>query len=146
MENEKIQVSDNIPSMAPLTILGEIAVNLEEKMADGTAFMLSKQSITKAIHRKRLSVKGFLSRPKTFDDLESLPSQLMKTTDNMPFLMLNDTVVTGDPTPRAKRLLIFMSQPGRDMLASCMSWYVTEPSNLQPTHYSPRYISLTYIY
>jgi hypothetical protein len=102
VENKKIKVAAVVPSMVPLTILGDINVNLEENMASGTAFNQSKQSITKAVHRKRLSVKGFPSRPKPFEDLESLPSQMIKTTDNMPFLMLDVTVVTVDTTPRPR--------------------------------------------
>ncbi len=66
MEDEKIKVGAIVPSIAPRTILGEISLNLEETMAGGTAFIWSKQSITKAVHRKRLSVKGYQPRPKTF--------------------------------------------------------------------------------
>jgi hypothetical protein len=56
--------------------------------------------------------------------LESLPIQLTRTTDQLPFPILNHTIMHRDDTPMAKRLLIFMSESGRDVLASCTSWYV----------------------
>jgi hypothetical protein len=124
VEDEKIKVAAIVPSIAPRTILGEISVNLEETMACGTALMRSKQSITKAVHRKALSVKGYLPRPKTFVDLESLPSQLTKTTDQLPFLVLNDTIMPSMTPPWPRDSSSFMGKSGRDVLASCMSWYM----------------------
>jgi hypothetical protein len=124
VEEKKIKMAALVPSIAPRTILGEISMNLEESMAGGTAFMRTKQSLTKAVHRKRLSVEGYPPKPQSYDDLESLPVLLTKTTNKQPFLVLNDTIVPGDMTPMAKRLLVFMSKSGRNVLASSMSWYV----------------------
>jgi hypothetical protein len=42
---------------------------------------------------------------------------------DLPFLILNDTEVTGDATPR-QRLLVYMSQQRKEVMASCSSWYV----------------------
>jgi hypothetical protein len=93
-------------------------------MTGGTAFMRNKQSLSRAIQRKRVSMKGYPSRPKTFDDLELIPSNLMRTTDDQPFLILNETIIHGDTTPGAKRILVFMSQTGRDILGRCTNWFV----------------------
>ncbi len=58
------------------------------------------------------------------DDLALVPPHLSTTADGQKFLLLNDTVIPEDPTPSAKRILIFMSEFGRDILAGCSSWYV----------------------
>jgi hypothetical protein len=44
--------------------------------------------------------------------------------DGQPFDLLNDTFFPKDPIPNTKRIIIFMSPCGRDMLAGCCSWYV----------------------
>jgi hypothetical protein len=86
--------------------------------------MRSKQSISKAIHRERRAIKGFPLKPTVFEDLVDLPPQLKVTSDGQPFIILNDTVIVDDPTPNAKRLLLFMSPHGREVLSGCSSWYV----------------------
>ena len=55
--------------------------------------------------------------------MATVPVQLSTTSSGQPFLVLNDTVIPDNPTPNAKRMLIFMSQDGRDTLASCSHWY-----------------------
>jgi hypothetical protein len=101
-------------------------VNLEQKNMTGwTAFMRPKQSTSKGgSPQKALLVKRFLPKPKSFDDLETLTSHVIKTMDDQPFLVLNDTVITRDPMPGAKWLLVYTSQSRLDVLASCVSWYV----------------------
>jgi hypothetical protein len=89
----------------------------------GTAFMRFKQSISKAIHRERLAIKGFPHKPKVFEDILDIPPQLKVTSYGQPFLVLYDTVIVDDLTANTKRLLIFMSQHGREVLSGCTSWY-----------------------
>jgi hypothetical protein len=96
VEEEKIKIAAAISTVVSRTILGEIAVDREDNMTGGTAFMRNQQSLSMAIQRKRVSMKGYPSRPKTFDDLEFIPSNLMRTTDDQPFLILNDTIIHGD--------------------------------------------------
>jgi hypothetical protein len=86
--------------------------------------MRSSSTLSKAIQRKRMEVKGFPKKPKSFEDLALVPPHLSTTTDNQKFLLLNDTVIPKDPNPNAKRLLVFMSEFGRDILAGCSTWYI----------------------
>ena len=71
-----------------------------------------------------MAIKGYPKKPKTYDDMATVPVQLSTTSSGQPFLVLNDTVIPDNPTPNAKRMLIFMSQDGRDTLASCSHWYI----------------------
>ncbi len=53
-----------------------------------------------------------------------IPPQLKVTSYGQPFLVLYDRVILDDPTlSNTKRLLIFMSQHGREVLSGCTSWY-----------------------
>jgi hypothetical protein len=88
------------------------------------AFMRSGQNLSKAIQRERSNAKGYPKKPKSFDDVATIPDHLSATGDGQPFVLLNDTVIPDDPSPNAKRLLVFMSQTGKEVLASCTSWYV----------------------
>jgi hypothetical protein len=124
IEEDKVKVAAVVFTMSPRTIMGEIAVNLEHSINGGTSFMRSRHNICQAVRRKRSSAKGFLPKPRSYDDLEVLPPLLTRTTDDQPFLVLNDTVVAGDTTLGSKRLLIFMSQHGKEVMATCSSWFV----------------------
>ena len=53
-----------------------------------------------------------------------MPDKLANTADDKPFLFFNDTVIENDLSPVPKRLLIFMSLIGREMLANSTTWYV----------------------
>ncbi len=108
MEEDKVKVAAVVSTVSPRTIMGEIAVNLEQSINGGTSFMRSRHNICQAVRRKRSSTKGFPSKPRSYDDLEVAPPLLTRTTDDEPFLVLNDTVVAGNTTPGSKRLLIFM--------------------------------------
>jgi hypothetical protein len=96
---------------------------LENTTSGSTAFMKKPRTIARAIQRKRQQVKGFPKKPKTFDDLKSLPAHLTETSDHQKFLILNDTVYPNDPSPNAKRVLVFMSEIGRDILLESEAWY-----------------------
>ncbi len=122
LEQEKVKLAGRMPTEVPRSVLGDITVALETNLPGGTAFMRSKQSISKAIYRERQTINGFPHKPKVFEDILRILPQLKVTSDGQPFLVLNDTV--DDPTPNAKRLLIFMSQHGREVLSGRTSWYV----------------------
>ncbi len=51
VEDRTTQVVAAVSTVAPRTVLGEIAVNLEENLMGGTALMYSKQYISRAGHR-----------------------------------------------------------------------------------------------
>jgi hypothetical protein len=59
-----------------------------------------------------------------FDDLLEIPEQFSKTADGQQFLVLNDTVIPDNPAPSAPRILAFLSQHGKEVLAGCKSWYI----------------------
>ncbi len=52
-------------------------------------------------------------KPKEFDDLLTIPAKLSVTSDGKLFLILNEPVFSGDPSPNPKRILIFMSEHSR---------------------------------
>jgi hypothetical protein len=113
LEQEKVKLAGRMPTEVPRSVLGDITV-----APGGTAFVRSKQSISKAIYRERQTINGFPHKPKVFEDILRILPQLKVTSDGQPYLVLNDTV------DDAKRLLIFMSQHGREVLSGCTSWYV----------------------
>jgi hypothetical protein len=59
-----------------------------------------------------------------FDDLLDIPKQFSKTADGQQFLVLNDAVIPDNLSPSAHRILVFLSQHGKEMLASCKCWYI----------------------
>jgi hypothetical protein len=61
VELEKVKLAGQMPTVGPRTVLGDITVALETNLPGGTAFMRSKQSISKAIHWERQAIKGFPS-------------------------------------------------------------------------------------
>jgi hypothetical protein len=87
------------------------------------AYMKKPKTLAKAIQRKRVLIKGFPKKPKTFDDLATIPTHLQETFDGQQFLVLNDTVIQNDPSPNAKRLLVYMSETGRDTLLKATTWF-----------------------
>jgi hypothetical protein len=60
-------------------------------------------------HQEAALSEGFPPKPKSSDGLETLPSHLMKVMSCLPFLVLSDTMVTGNFTLGSKRILIFPS-------------------------------------
>ncbi len=88
IEEDKVKVAAVVSTASPCTIMGKIAVNLEQSINGGTSFMRSWHNIC----RKRSSAKGFPPKPRSYDDLEVVPPLLTRTTDDEPFLVLNDTV------------------------------------------------------
>jgi hypothetical protein len=59
LEQEKVKLAGHMPTVVPRTVLGDIAVALETNLPGGTAFMRSKQSISKAIHRRDKQLRAF---------------------------------------------------------------------------------------
>jgi hypothetical protein len=98
LEQEKVKLVGKMPTVVPRSVLGDITVALETNLPGGTAFMRSKQSISKAIHRDRLAIKGFPHKPKVFEDILDIPPQLKVTSYGQPFLVLYDTVIMDDLT------------------------------------------------
>jgi hypothetical protein len=85
--------------------------------------MRSHRTIARAIQRKRNAAKGYPKKPKTYDDMATIPQHLTETSDKLPFLVLNETVIPNNTAPGAKRLLVYMSDMGKEILASCNQWY-----------------------
>jgi hypothetical protein len=96
-----------MPTVSPCTVLGDISVTPENRMSGGSTYMRSKQSINVAIHRQPYTTKGYASKS---DNLANIPQRLQEATDGNSSLALNDTVISDDPSPSAKRLLVFISQ------------------------------------
>lgn len=71
-----------------------------------------------------LQVKGYPKKAKNYDDLAVIPPQLSMTADKKQFLIFNEKVVEHDASPHPKRILLFMSEMGRDILANSYQWYV----------------------
>jgi hypothetical protein len=123
VENDKIRAAALMPTVEPRSVLGEIAVNLETNLPGTVSFMAHRQTINRRIHRLRNNIKGFPPKPKTFDDLANLPEHLTMTSDMKNFVLLNDTVKQ-EKCPDAARIIVFMSDEGAEVLASCQSWFI----------------------
>jgi hypothetical protein len=124
VEKENITAAALLPTVAPRSILGAISVSLESKMPGSSAFISHRQNINQAIHKQRKLLKGYPSQAKDFEDLINIPDQFSTTADKKPFLVLNDSVIPNNPIPKAPRILVFMSDVGKEVLAGCKSWYV----------------------
>ncbi len=125
VEEDKIKQAASMPSVPPRTVLGDISKVMENQALPGMiGFMRRSQNLKKAIQRERSLQHGYPPKPKTYEDLANIPEHLTKTSDDLPFLLLNDTVIKGDPLPSGSRLLVFMSSRGREVLAGCDSWFV----------------------
>jgi hypothetical protein len=121
---EKIKMAAQNPTVSPRTVLGYISVTLDNRLAGGTSYMRSKQTINVAIHRQQYTAKGYVSKPKKYDDLTNIPQQLKEINDGCSSLVLNDTVIAEDSSSNAKRILVFLSQHGKEMLSNCSYWYM----------------------
>ncbi len=97
----------------PRIVLGNITAEIENKVSGASAFIAPKQAIAKAIQRQKNQLKGFPMKPKEFDDLLTIPTKLSVTSDRKPFLIFNEPVFSGDPSPNPKKILIFMSEHSR---------------------------------
>jgi hypothetical protein len=124
VEKENIAAAALLPTVAPRSILGAISVAVENKMPGSAAFVSNRHNINQAIHKKRKSLKGYPSQAKAFEDLHDIPEQFATTADKKRFLLLNDTVIPNNPVPSAPRILVFMSDTAKEVLASCSTWYV----------------------
>jgi hypothetical protein len=102
IEDEKIKMAAQNPTVSPRTVLGNISATLDNRLAGGTSYMRSKQSINVAIHRQQYTAKGYVCKPKNYEDLANIPQYLKETNDGRSFLVLNDTVMAEDSSPNAK--------------------------------------------
>jgi hypothetical protein len=121
VEREQLAIAASMPTVAPRTVLGEIATQLGNHSEGSTAFMRSSQALARDLQRKRLKLKGYPMKPKSFDDMITIPKRLTETAEGEPFLVLNDTV---EEKENSKRILVFMSKFGRDTLATCSCWHI----------------------
>jgi hypothetical protein len=121
VEQENIAAAALLPTVAPRSVLGAIAVNLKTSMPGTSGFISSCHTINQAIHKARKQLKGYTPKNKMFDDLLEIPGQFSKTADGQQFLVLNDTVIPDNPAPSAPRILVFLSQHGKEVLAGCKS-------------------------
>jgi hypothetical protein len=123
------------PPRTPLWLqgpfLGAISVSVENKMPGFAAFISNRHNMNQAIHKKRKSLKGYLSQAKNLEDLLDIPEQYATTADKKRFLLLNDTVIPNSPVPSAPRILVVKSDTARFGM-----WMA--PSSRHSTHYSPR--------
>jgi hypothetical protein len=69
------------------------------------------------------------------EDLLDIPEQFATTADKKRFLLLNDTVIPNNPVPSAPRMLVFMTGTGKEVLASCKTWYVE--GTFKPAFHTP---------
>jgi hypothetical protein len=99
-------------------------MELETNMPGSSAFMRSSQNLKKAIQRERSKKKGYPQKAKTYQDLSKIPDHLTITADGKPFLILNEPVNREDTSSDGKKILVFMSKTGKEILAGCSSWYV----------------------
>jgi hypothetical protein len=83
-----------------------------------------RNTINQAIHKRRKLLKGYPPKAKIFEDLVDIPDQFSKTADGNAFLVLNDTVIPANNIPNAPRILVFISNAGKEVLASCETWYI----------------------
>jgi hypothetical protein len=124
VEIENIAAAALLPTVTPRTILGAISSNLEANLPGTSAFISNRNAINQAVHKKRKLLKGYPPKAKVFEDLVNIPEHFSKTADGKPFLVLNDTVIPGNSIPNAPRILVFISDAGKEVLASCETWYI----------------------
>jgi len=86
--------------------------------------MRSKQNLNKALQRQRNKDKGYPQKHRTYEDVAAVPQHLSTTADRKTFILLNDKLNPEDPSSDAKRIIVFMSQSGKEILAGCTKWYV----------------------
>jgi hypothetical protein len=115
-ENEKIKVADIVSTMYPRNILGEIVVALEKNLAGDSGGpgeepgWWSKQILS----TQAMVICGPGSYATSVHTDHRGPA----------FSHPQRHVVTGNTLPQSKRLLVYMSQLGKEVMASCTSWYV----------------------
>jgi hypothetical protein len=69
------------------------------------------------------AMKALSDKDRTYYLLD-IPEQFSKTAHGQQFLALNDTVIPDNPAPNAPRILVFLSQHGKEALTGCTSWYI----------------------
>jgi hypothetical protein len=85
MEDEKIKMAAQNLTVSPCTVLGDISKTLDSRLAGGTSYMRSKQTINVAIHRQRYTAKGYVCKPKKYEDLANILQHLKETNDGRSF-------------------------------------------------------------
>ncbi len=112
------------PTVAPRTVLGDITVHMEANLPGTAGFIPHRDTVKKAVNRARNAVKGYPAKPRDFGDLKEIPVPFTVTADGSKFLIANTPVIKDNPSPNAPRVIVFMSDQCKEILASCPSWYV----------------------
>jgi hypothetical protein len=123
IEAMKVNAAATTSTTVPRTVVSEITAAVASSAPGATAYIRSKSALSRAIQRRRVKEMGYPERPKSYVDLAIVPDRLMETADHKSFLILNDTVIRNNPLEDGKRLLVFMSETGRDILAQSTTWY-----------------------
>jgi hypothetical protein len=99
IQKNHVRIAAASATAVPRIILGDITAEIENKVSVASAFIAPKQAVAKAIQCKKIQLKGFPMKPKEFDDLLTIPAKLSVTSDGKPFLIFNEPVFSGDPSP-----------------------------------------------
>jgi len=78
--------------------------------------MRKPKTVARAIQRGRSKVQGLPKKAKNYDDLVEIPKALSETTEKTPFLFYNKTAVDNDASRHPRRILLFMSETGRQVI------------------------------
>jgi hypothetical protein len=113
IQKNHVRIAAASATAVPRIILGDITAEIENMVSGASAFIAPKQAVAKAIQRQKNQLKGFPMKPKGFDNLLTILAKLTVTSDGKPFLIFNEPVFSGDPSPNPKRIVIFMSKHSR---------------------------------
>jgi hypothetical protein len=123
VETKNIAAAALLPTVTPCTILGAISSNLDANMPGTSAYISNRNAINQAVHKKRKLLKSYPPKAKVYEDLVNIPVNFSKTAD-IENLVLNDTAIPANSIPNAPRILVFISDAGKEVLTSCETWYI----------------------
>ena len=124
VKEAKIRGAANLPTVAPRAVFADITGTVTAELKDSAAYIRKSSTIARAIQRKRIAEKGYPPIPKIYSSLDNITEKLSSTMDGSRFLVYNGKTIPDNPYEDAKRLMMFMSEEGRDTLASCEQWFV----------------------
>jgi len=78
--------------------------------------MRKPKTVARAIQRGCSKVQGLPKKAKNYDDLVEIPKALSETIEKTPFLFYNKTAVDNDASRHPRRILLFMSETGRQVI------------------------------
>ena len=113
-----------MPTVTPRTVLGEISMNVEANLSGTSSFLPPRNTMRQALLRARKKANGVPPKPKTVEDLIEIPERFSTTADGQRFLLHNSTADPNNEAPNAARIMVYMSDHGRDVLAGCKTWFV----------------------